>query len=367
MKKKIKLPALITGTFKDKSGKLVDVTKDFMSKVKSATEKFQYPGGLIPIVKGHPKEEDPAYGHVKNTALQFDDKGQLYAFADVDDLDPDFYEDVKKKKYNKVSVAIRKDGSIRHFGTFGAHPTAIPLDPISFAEEDDMVFQFGECNVTETDTEIIFGAADNLEISDWPFRNLRQLLRRLKNWLVESEGAEEAEKILPEWDLDSIGEPPRIFEKVSTEKSFSESINEEDMKLSPEVQAQLDAANEKIEKLTGQLTAATSQLSASEREKKFNSALAFCESDEMKNKIPPALGPSNVANLLVELEGVGEIEFSEGEETKKVTAVDTVKAILKMLPEMEFSEMAVSGINDAEVKAAQTLGDEIAGYGSIKS
>lgn len=367
--KKIKLDLLRPGKWRDKSGKLIDVTRDMINKVAAATKKYAYQNNKFPFTIGHPKDDSPAYGYGDKSKVSVDERGHLQLEASEEDFSNELVQLVKDKKFSTLSVKTRKDGSLRHVAFLGAAAPAVTgLDPVEFAEEDEdgMIFEFSELDVHDNNEELSVEFAE-YEVSRYPFRNIQNIFRNIKNWWIEEYGKDEADKILPEYLVESSGEAPRVFTPAK-EMAFSEQINNEDeMKLSPEVQQQLDDANAKIADLTGKLETATTELTAGEREKKFNSALAFCEGEEMQNRIPPAIGANQVANLMVELEGVGELEFSEGEETKKVAAVDTFKAILKQLPEMEFSEMATGGKNDAEIKAAQSIGDDIAKMGSISS
>lgn len=365
--KKIKLDLLRPGKWKDKSGKVIDVTLDKVKRIADATKKFAYQNNKFPFTIGHPKTDSPAYGYGDKSNVTVDERGHLQLEASEDDFSNELVKMVKDKKFSTLSVKTRNDGSIRHVAFLGAQPPAVTgLDPVEFNEEEDegFVFEFSEFDVEENENGLALEFAE-YELSGYPFRTIQNMFRNMKNWFIEEFGKDEADKIFPEYMLEGTGETPRIFKPVK-EHEFSETqIEEEDMKLSPEVQQQLDAANKKIDDLTGQLSAATSQLSEKERNEKFNAAMTFCESDEMSNRIPPAIGANQVANLMVELEGVGELEFSEGEETKKVPAVDTLKAILKQLPEMEFSEFAKSG--KTEDNSYAKIGDEIAGYGSIKA
>ena len=95
-----------------------------------------------PIVIGHPKTDDPAWGWVKS--LRAEDGVLSAEFADMDD---DFAAAVKKRRYAKVSASFYppqhpanpKPGSwyLRHVGFLGATPPAVKgLAAISFSEDD---------------------------------------------------------------------------------------------------------------------------------------------------------------------------------------------------------------------------------------
>jgi len=74
-----------------------------------------------PIVKGHPKTDDPAMGWVEKLKYQ---GGKL--LAKLKDVDKNFVEEIRKGLYKKISVRLYSDGKmLRHVGFLGAVPPAI--------------------------------------------------------------------------------------------------------------------------------------------------------------------------------------------------------------------------------------------------
>ncbi|TEB09150.1 hypothetical protein [Pelotomaculum propionicicum] len=88
-----------------------------------------------PVVIGHPKNEDPAFGWVE--ALKREGGKLLAKFKQVV---PEFAEAVNQGRYKKVSVRLRKKENgwnLIHVGFLGAaKPQVEGLKPISFSEED---------------------------------------------------------------------------------------------------------------------------------------------------------------------------------------------------------------------------------------
>jgi hypothetical protein len=95
-----------------------------------------------PLVIGHPKMNDPAYGRVTDLALSGD---SLY--AEADDVDPEFVDLVRAGRFRKISASFYMPGSpqnpvpgvyyLRHVGFLGAQPPAVKgLSPIAFREYD---------------------------------------------------------------------------------------------------------------------------------------------------------------------------------------------------------------------------------------
>jgi len=95
-----------------------------------------------PVVIGHPENDAPAYGWVK----QLKRKGNKL-LAEIVDLDENFIDLVKKRRYEKISVAFYDNLLLRHVGFLGAVPPAVKgLKPVRFAE---FAYCFLECNKYE--------------------------------------------------------------------------------------------------------------------------------------------------------------------------------------------------------------------------
>ena len=117
-----------------------------------------------PIVIGHPKSNNPAFGWIKS--LSFDD-GNI--FAEPHQLNADFQEMVESKAFKKVSASWYLPDHpsnptpgtlhLRHVGFLGAQPPAIKgLSAIEFEEADDQIVEFEE----EIDQTVTIGAIQKL-------------------------------------------------------------------------------------------------------------------------------------------------------------------------------------------------------------
>ena len=95
-----------------------------------------------PLVVGHPKEDEPAYGWVERATAR---DGGLY--VDATDVDPEFAEIVRAGRYRKVSASFYRPESagnptpgvwaLRHVGFLGAVPPAVKgLRPVTLADGD---------------------------------------------------------------------------------------------------------------------------------------------------------------------------------------------------------------------------------------
>lgn len=83
---------------------------------------------LAPLVKGHPKTNDPAYGWVERLAR----RGSKLV-ARLRDLAPEISADVANGRFRKVSIALYPDLMLRHVGLLGAAAPAVKgLKPLNF-------------------------------------------------------------------------------------------------------------------------------------------------------------------------------------------------------------------------------------------
>lgn len=98
-----------------------------------------------PIVIGHPKNNNPAFGWVKELK-----KIGNTLYAKFKDVVPEFEDLVRKGLFKKRSVAFYPDGSLRHVGFLGAVPPAVKgLTDLKFMERRKaMSFEFDETKDT---------------------------------------------------------------------------------------------------------------------------------------------------------------------------------------------------------------------------
>jgi hypothetical protein len=125
-----------TGTWTDMSGQVLSFSAEDLAATAEAYDPAVF---KAPLVVGHPKLEDPAYGWVASLTS---DQGKL--LAGHEDVEPAFAEMVNAKRFPKVSASFYAPQSaanpkpgvwyLRHVGFLGAAAPAIPgLKAASFA------------------------------------------------------------------------------------------------------------------------------------------------------------------------------------------------------------------------------------------
>ena len=151
-----------------------------------------------PIVKGHPKTDDPAFGWAKELKVE---DGILKARIEFTDVE--FEQEVKDKKYKNISIALNEDLSLRHIGFLGAVPPAVKeLEAPEFNENENQkttwyisAYYFSEFEDEQPTKEITKPAkysdysddefGDNLNFK-FPIRTREEVLSSIRNFGKEN-------------------------------------------------------------------------------------------------------------------------------------------------------------------------------------
>ena len=193
---------LYPGTHTSMSGDKITFTPaDIASHVDKV--KAQVAPGMAtpPLVTGHPKHDDPRVGSVVDVELREDGA----AWYKLDALSPAFCEACQRGEYTYSSPKLNRDGSLRHLGALGAWSPALKEQP-GFAfgeapegtEADEGVLAFG----VESDWGSVTGSW--LNRIAWRLRSLGSILRRQREAMIEKDGIEAADKLLPNYEIENL-------------------------------------------------------------------------------------------------------------------------------------------------------------------
>lgn len=295
-----------------------------------------------PLTIGHPTHDAPAYGWVKS--LSFAD-GALVADTEQS---AELGELVAKGHYKKVSASFYTPAApgnptpgqwaLRHVGFLGAlAPGVKGLKAVSFAEREEGVVTFGD-------------------MPGYAGGYIARLFSGLRDWLIAKEGLEAADRVLPDWEVESLrelsqraaekpdnenqgGTPALSFAEPGQAATLSQPASQQEkptMSKTPEqLQADLDAANTQIQSLQ----AAERQRDADTR---HAAHVSFAESLVAQARWPGGAKDVLVATLdhLAQPDGV--VSFGEGDAAKPLAEV--LQERLKALPpSVTFGEVATKG------------------------
>jgi hypothetical protein len=172
-----------SGHHKDSLGKkhsfseedLQKIARDYNNKVGAD------PSHLAPLVKGHPRGDDPAYGWIEKLTI----RGSRL-LAKLKDIAPELIKEVRRGMFRKVSLALYPNRMLRHVGVLGAVPPAVKgLKSLAFSSDEsyeefekeeaemlrmDELVEFGEKILDETDVlksqnEELLATIESMEFS----------------------------------------------------------------------------------------------------------------------------------------------------------------------------------------------------------
>ena len=129
---------LKTGKFLSSNGQEKEFSQTDLENIASS---YDPAVSEAPLVIGHPKTNDPAYGWIENLKVTGD-----RLIAKAKQVVPEFLEAVKNGLFKKRSVSLTQDGKLRHVGFLGAELPAVKgLADLSFSEtETDTTYEFSD-------------------------------------------------------------------------------------------------------------------------------------------------------------------------------------------------------------------------------
>lgn len=281
-----------------------------------------------PIVVGHPKENGPAYGWVRS--LSFAD-GDLDATPHQ--VDPEFAEMVNAGRFRKISASFYLPDSpsnpvpgsfyLRHVGFLGAQPPAVKglRDP-SFSDGEEGVVEFHEP----------FGQSA-----------IARILRGLRDFLIEKEGKQTADEIIPDYSLRDLEDEATRALTQPVEKvipSFSEpqkpKIEEPVMtdKTPEQIAAEADALKAREDALAAKEQAIADrerQFAEAEKTRAHEANVAFVETLAGSGRVIPG-HKARIVSVLDALEGDATVSFKEGDDDKTESAANALRSFLRDLP-----------------------------------
>ncbi|ECB4072754.1 peptidase [Salmonella enterica subsp. enterica serovar Napoli] len=295
-----------------------------------------------PIVVGHPRSDGPAYGWVGGVK-----RGNDGLSVEPRDVEPQFAELVKTRRYSKVSACLYGPDTpgnptpgkyyLRHVGFLGAQPPAIKgLKPVTFADAGE----------------------DLIELSEWSQQTTASLFSRIRDFIISQFGLEKADSVVPDYMIDSLrndasrtsASPASAFsdpagspaeDVIQPTPEHQAPTPPEDTAVDKELQAKLQKENDDLKRQIEERNKADAQRATAER---HNANVAFAEG--LINDPQPRLAPAAKDKVVAILDALDVPDnsghpptFSEGETTQ--TLAETFRSLLKQgNPVICFGEVA---------------------------
>ena len=180
------------GRHVDSSGRELNFTAADIAQIAAA---YNPELSEAPIVVGHPTLNGPAYGWAKKLHADGD-----RLLAEPHQVVAQFAELHSEGRFKKKSASLFHPDSpgnptpgkwyLRHIGFLGAQPPAVKgLRDAQFAAPGDA---------------ILVEFMSPLESSRWALTTARRLFSRVRDYLVEAVGAERAQQIVPDYELEQL-------------------------------------------------------------------------------------------------------------------------------------------------------------------
>ena len=325
------------GTFTALNGQVVSYTAE---DVAALAESYDPEAAPAPVVVGHPKTDSPAYGWVRR--LHWDPQAERL-YADIGDIAPEFERAVREGRYKKISISLFPPAApanprpgkpyLKHVGFLGGAAPAVPgLKPVSLGSPEDAV---------------------TIELSDPDISLAASVFRRLREWIIDKFGQEEAEKAVPGHYIDWMEESQRRAEAEEAREEANEAgafaapadandhPPEKEADMGEKQQAGADPAE--IERLRRELAEREARIARTE-------AQQFCEQLVADGRLPSGLKDDAAALIVALSTGAEEVAFASGDDDgeRKLKPADALKALLKSLPQaVAFGEAAPEDGQDA--------------------
>jgi hypothetical protein len=302
------------GSFVAMNGQTYKFTAD---NVKELAETYNPEFADAPFVVGHPKVTSARYGHAGK--LFVNEAGVLC--AEPGHVVPEFAEAVNAGHFPKVSASIYLPDApgnptpgkhyLRHIGFLGGQaPSVKGLKSVEFAGSDEGIADFA-----------------------YEDRLVVRLFRRMRDWIVAKEGAEKAQEVIPDYDLEYLTENA-VREEVQSANAvpgFSSPNNhqEDDLSTAQQQLAEREAALVTEKQQLDQRAAALSQQESKLKKQGF---AEFAEGLCTEGKLLP-VQKASVVEILVQLDTANQVaDFAQGDENHGKTGADLFKAFLSAQP-----------------------------------
>lgn len=325
------------GKHTDMSGRIINFSAADLQATAQAYNPDIYEA---PLVVGHPKTDDPAYGYAK--ALSFADD---HLHAEPHQVDTQFAELVNTGRFKRLSASFYLPDApnnpvpgvyyLRHIGFLGAQAPAVKgLKAASFADDEQGVICFG----------------------DWADETNASLWRQIREFIIEKFGLQTADSFVPSYQIDTLTRDA-LKPEADEPTLYAEKENEMDKARIKELEGLLDAARteaaqfkEAAGRHEATIATLTAEITASNKKQLEADCAAYC--DTLPAKISPAMRPAVIAHMIT-LAAANPLEFGEGDNKKIVPALDAYKEDLAKLPDVvSFKETATT--KDADGKTVTT-------------
>ncbi|MEX6145600.1 hypothetical protein AB6G46_15930 [Providencia hangzhouensis] len=302
-----------------------------------------------PFVIGHPKLTAPSYGWAGRFEVR---DGLLY--AEPKQVVPEFAEAFNKGMYKKRSLSIYfpnspgnpKPGHFypRHVGFLGAMPPAVKgLPDVSFAECD--------------------GDLAPVEFAlPWEVASLVDTLRAMRDYLIEKDGLEKANLVLPQWRIDDLATSIANSRMDDAVQPISYSEGDKMKTTEPTPPTDFAEREAQIQARENDLKAREQKIKDDEAQRHRQEVTDFADGLVKDGKLLPAQ-KNRVVEIFMNLPN-GPVSFADGSATVNETPEALLRDVLQSRPAfLDFSEKsATDGAEPLDFADSQAMANAAQDY-----
>lgn len=360
------------GKHRASCGTVVEFTEDDLKRAVGAYSPTLY---AAPLVIGHPKTEDRAYGWAES--LSYEDG---HVVVHPDKVEPQFSELVEQGAYRNRSASWYmpnhpsnpSPGNLypKHIGFLGAVPPALKgLGDVQFSAEAGPVDFAAE---SHPDLVVEFGDADDAWNVASMLSSAARLFRGLRDAMLADKGAEEADRLLPNYTIEDLERTAMRQEEKARNTpdggvpAYNEPTTPEKITMTPEQIAALQAENDANKARVASFQERETAIAAAERMATVSSINAALDPHVKAGRVLPA-HRNALANFMADLpdgnsEDVATIEFGEaveGQPAPRLSPRAFMDAFLKGLPKaVEYSERGGNTTENGGAMTPKQLADK---------
>lgn len=304
-----------------------------------------------PFVIGHPKLTAPSYGWSRR--FEYRD-GFLY--TEPHQVNPAFAESFNAGSYKKRSLSFYlpnspgnpKPGHFypRHVGFLGAVPPGVKGLPdaefAEFAEGDDAPVSFA---------------------IPWETEVLTDLLRGVRDYIVEKDGAERADQLMPQWRLRTLEEiaANAVDDSRISPLAYAEETNVDPNKKTPVTAEVLTQRETALAEREAKLLASENAAKDRELKARREAIVSYADGLVVAGTILPRQ-KSGVVEVLLSLDSTP-LSFADGDTTVSKTPEELLRDVLSEKPAVvDFSEKSRqekgAALDFADVSAVATAASD---------
>jgi len=340
-------------------GTQVEFTKEDLAKAVAGYAPSNY---ASPLVIGHPKVEDRAYGQVEK--LSMDDDGAVWAHPAH--VEPRFGDLVATKAFpNRSASWYMPDHPnnptpgalyLKHIGFLGAAAPALKgLGDIEFADPVLQAISFTAETAPDKLVEFASTPADAAWSVASVLGSMARMLRDFRDQRIAEKGVESADELIPDYVIRDAEDAARTQREQAEQLSqanaplFTEPTQGTTMNLTPEQIAQLQKDHEAAQARIASFTARETAIAAAEHMATVDAIIRELQPLVAAGQVLPA-ARAHLANFMAGLpDGVEAqtIEFGEADDAGAIPKVSPrayMKAFLATLPkQVNYGEHSPDG------------------------